>query len=83
METKSPQPADDSKPPKNKTASDKVLDFGAYVLQKFKRFSTINEDDHFMMVVVKVLLRMVGILILLILSPFIITALIISFLLAG
>jgi len=69
--------------PKKKTPLDRFLDWCVDVVQWFKRFSTINEDDHFMMVVIKVGLRIIGILILIALSPFFILSLLIAFLLAG
>jgi len=69
--------------PKKKTPLDRFLDWCVGVVQWFKRFSTINEDDHFMMVAVKVVLRIIGILILIALSPFLIFSLLVAFLLAG
>ena len=70
-------------PPKKKTPLDRFLDWCLGVVQWFKRFSTINEEDHFMTVAVKVGLRIIGILILIVLSPFLVFSLLIAFLLAG
>lgn len=68
-------------PEKKKVPAEKMLDFFELVRDKFNRFVSINEEDPIVLVVVKVMLRAVGVIILLILSPFIILALVISILL--
>jgi len=86
MEPEAPknvEPEDSSEKPYKYSAIDYFYDGLVWVYKKFMRFVSINEDDHIALVGFKILMRAVGVLILLILSPFIITGFIIVVLLVS
>ncbi|MEL6844612.1 MAG: hypothetical protein AAFP02_15485 [Bacteroidota bacterium] len=68
---------------KKQSPLERLLNFFYEIGQSFKGFSTINETDHVIMVAFKVILRVIGILILLALSPVLIVSMLLAFLLAG
>ena len=72
-----PTPEDQS------SLSDKMLDGAAGNINKWKRATTINSDDHFLVVVLKIGIRIIGILILIAISPFALLGLILGVLAAG
>lgn len=53
------------------------------LLEWWKRLYTINSDDYILAIMIKVLIRIVGIVILIALSPFAILGVIIAFLFVG
>lgn len=86
MESETPQePAQEesSEKPYKYTAIDYFYDGLVWVYKKFMRFVSINDDDPIVFVGFKILMRAIGVLILLILSPFIITGFIIVVLLVS
>ena len=62
------------------TTTDKMLDKAADTINWWTRVSRINADDAVSVVLMKVMMRIVGIIFLIIISPFAILGLIIGFL---
>ncbi len=67
----------------NQGVSDKMLDKAAETLNWWNRIASINADDPFWVGVIKIGVRIIGILILLAISPFVIIGLILGFIAAG
>jgi len=63
---------------KKPSASDKMLDKAANTLNWWNKISTINKDDSLLMGFTKIMIRILGILILLAISPFVILGLIVG-----
>ena len=62
------------------TTTDKMLDKAADTINWWTKISRINADDAIYIAFLKILMRIVGIILLLIISPFAIMGLIIGFL---
>lgn len=75
----------DKTPPKDKkqNTSDKMLDKAADTLNWWNRLASINADDPFWVGLIKIGIRIIGILIMLAISPFVILGLILGFIAAG
>ena len=65
---------------KDSSAADKMLDKAADTINWWTKISRINADDAMTTVALKVLMRIVGIILLILISPFAIMGLIIGFL---
>ena len=65
---------------KDPSATDKMLDKAADTINWWTRISRINAEDAVHVVAMKVMMRIVGIILLIIISPFAIMGLIIGFL---
>lgn len=78
MEKNENDPSDE-----NQGVSDKMLDKAATTLNWWNRAASINADDPFWVGVIKIGIRIIGILILLAISPFVIIGLILGFIAAG
>jgi len=65
---------------KDPTATDKMLDKAADTINWWTKISRINEHDAISVVVMKIMMRITGIIFLIIISPFAIMGLIIGFL---
>ena len=70
----------DAKKNNNPSTTDKMLDKAADTINWWTRISRINAEDAIYIVGLKVLMRIVGIILLIIISPFAIAGLIIGFL---
>lgn len=70
-------------PDKKPKASDKMMDKAADTLTWWNKAASINADDKIWAVVLKVLIRIVGIVLLLILSPFVILGIMLAFMAAS
>lgn len=73
-----PEDLEKSQPKKN-AAPDQMLDWAGRLYRRFDKMVSFYEDDSIMLMGFKVLMRMVGLIIMLMLSPFFILGLIIAF----
>ena len=64
-------------------ASSPFVDFLKRVYQKFNLFSEIKKEDAVPIMVLKIIVRIIGLLFLIALSPFLILGLMVAFMLAG
>jgi len=65
---------------KDPTTTDKMLDKAADTINWWTKVSRINADDAVSIVLLKIMMRIIGIIFLIIISPFAILGLIIGFL---
>lgn len=70
-------------PDKKPGTTDKMMDAAAERLKWWNRAATINPDDPVWVMVIKIGIRIIGILFLLAISPFVIIGLILGILAAG
>lgn len=70
---------DDPKKTKTDVPSEDMLDWAGKLYQRFNRMVSLNEGDPIWVLTIKVLGRILGILVLLALSPFFILGLILAF----
>jgi len=68
----------ENKPDEKTSASDKMMDKAADSLNWWNKAATINEDDSIWVGFTKIVIRIVGILFLIAISPFVILGLIVG-----
>ncbi len=68
----------EKKPSEKPSASDKMMDKAADSLNWWNRAATINEDDSIWIGFTKIVIRVIGILLLIAISPFVIIGLIVG-----
>ena len=73
----------EKEPEEDNGTGNKMLDKAADTLGWWNRLATINADDPLWVGAIKIGIRVIGILILIAISPFVILGLILSFLVAG
>ena len=70
--------SNEKKPEKNTSGTDKMMDKAADSLNWWNRAATINEDDSIWVGFTKIIIRIIGILFLIAISPFVILGLIVG-----
>ncbi|MFK8008648.1 MAG: hypothetical protein AB8H03_19980 [Saprospiraceae bacterium] len=68
----------ENKPNKKPSASDKMMDKAANSFNWWNRVATINEEDSIWIGFTKIIIRVIGILFLIAISPFVILGLIVG-----
>ncbi len=68
----------ENKSPEKNTATNKMMDKAADSLNWWNRAATINEDDSIWVGFTKIIIRIIGILFLIAISPFVILGLIVG-----